>query len=120
MRSGGIEHRLAAGAARRVGAFAEPGRYDHRGFRAALGQLPYELGHGVRWGAQHGEVRAHRQAIDVRISEYALNSSILGIDWHDRPLEPGLEQVARENRANGAGRPASTDEGHRLGSKQMV
>src|SRR5918999_5971523 len=103
-----------------LAAFPKPGGDHHRGAGAALTKFSDEPRNDLGRCADDSEIWADGEALDIRVSQHALDSLMLGIDWHDRAIETALEEIACQHRAHRGRRLAGTDEGNRSRFEQVV
>src|ERR687895_2566570 len=94
-----------------LAAFPKPGGDHHRGAGAALTKFSDEPRNDLGRCADDSEIWADGEALDIRVSQHALDSLMLGIDRHDRAVETALEEIARKHRTHGARCLARPNEG---------
>ena len=96
-----VEHRLAQGLAAGDGALAETGGDDHRRLGAPSPERGDEPRHNVGWRGDDRKVGRLRQAGDVRVARFAVDSGMLRVDQHEPACKAAASQVARQHGADG-------------------
>ena len=115
-----VEHGLAARVARFVGPLAETGRDDHRGARAALGQVRYQPRHGVGRRRDDREVGGRGEPCHVGCAGAPLDLDLVRVDEADRAGEPARDQVPRHHGADRAWPLARANQRHRARPEHRV
>ncbi len=113
----GRQHRLLQPLAL-LAQLGEAGRDHDRRPGAAGRQRRDDAGHGRGRRRDHREVRHQRQSLDRGIGQDALDRSLMRVDRHDRAGKAGVEQIARDHRADRARLARGADQGDRARVQQ--